>query len=213
MHNLRFRSISDAARVKVLAWTMLAALSASADPPAAAYQVSPLPDAVLQERGFWCWAAVDQMLLQHFTFNRLQCDIADDVLNRGNCCADKLNCNETSFPNLARLGFPSITTAYLNTFAGVQAELWNNVHPFIFSWVWTGQSESQQSHFILATGYGKIGPDDVVYRNDPMGNGGSAFITFADFVGNSASATGPQPNVACAGSDDHCLGTMYTRIK
>ncbi|HSK04402.1 MAG TPA: papain-like cysteine protease family protein [Kofleriaceae bacterium] len=118
-------------------------------------------DVVTQERAFWCWAAVVQMLRRHFGLEaRRQCDIVGARLAR-DCCQVPMPapCNVPhhmdSFDRL--LGSEGISSR-----GGVlqgpldERTLSNELHsdrPVVIGWIW----DKSGGHFVLAFGRPRAG--------------------------------------------------------
>lgn len=110
-------------------------------------------DVADQEREFWCWAAVVQMLRRHFELaERRQCEIVGTRLRRECCSSTPAACNVPhrmdSFGDLLR-------TEGIASTGGVpprpldenelESELYSD-RPVVVGWIW----DRGAGHFVLA---------------------------------------------------------------
>jgi Papain-like cysteine protease AvrRpt2 len=166
--------------------------------------VTPSLNPVTQQGNNVCWAASDLMV--SIFFNKpitTQCGIANAVLQASSCCVGGVvasSCDVPHVPDLEKVGFspPKTSPQLLDWASRVQPQL-NANRPYVFTWNWTGTGQ----HYLVATGWGLLNGTKVVYRNDPMGNNGYAYVTYLRYAGTSI----------LGNTSDHSLGTTFYDLK
>jgi Papain-like cysteine protease AvrRpt2 len=129
-------------------------------------------DVVTQERSFWCWAAVVEMLHRHFELaHRRQCEIVSSRLGR-DCCPEPRpsGCNVqhymASFDDLLRTeGIACRGSGPRSPLDERQLsdELYSD-RPVVIGWIW---DQDGSGHFVLAfprPRAGKKKPHKLLYK-------------------------------------------------
>ncbi len=136
-----------------------------------------------QQTNMWCWAATTQMTVAYQGVIITQCQQANLLFGRNDCCINPPNaaCVNGGWPNYPAWGFSTQITAWGTalTFDQLVAQIDANL-PTNFSWGWTGGG----GHIMVARGYKNVNGVNYVYINDPWppNQGGSSWITYAEYV-------------------------------
>lgn len=138
-----------------------------------------------QLTNMWCWAASGEMAMSFLGHGVSQCDQANFLFNRNDCCISPTPgaCVNGGWPNFPHWGFTVDTTSWGTalTFAQLKTQIDTDM-PVAFAWGWTGGG----GHMMVARGY----KDDVgqyVYINDPWppNQGDVRYITYSFYVSSS----------------------------
>jgi Peptidase_C39 like family len=146
-----------------------------------------------QETNMWCWAATTQMLAQHFSITINQCNLANDVLGRTDCCngqnsgsnCPRVNvCAEPGWVEIDRAGLKSKTTSTGLSWEDLRKQIYCAKKPMAYAYGGTGIG-----HVLIIKGYITVGNTNYVILNDPWSPcaGQERLITYAEYVDPSGS--------------------------
>lgn len=141
----------------------------------------------------WCWASVTQMLAQHFDLSVNQCNLANDVFGRTDCCNPQnegRTCpriNECAIPGwveIDRAGLTAKTSDTALSWEDLRKQIYCSKKPMGFAYGGTGVG-----HVVIIKGYISVGSTNYVILNDPWGpcDGQERLITYAEYVDPSGS--------------------------
>lgn len=125
-----------------------------------------------QETNNWCWAAVTQMLAQHFSISVAQCDLANHRFGKTNCCNPQtpgVNCpktNDCNTPGWLELDFAGLTfeeTTTALSWADVRKQIFCSKKPMGYAYGTPGVV----GHVVVIKGYVAVGSTNYVVLNDP----------------------------------------------
>ena len=149
-----------------------------------------------QETNNWCWAAVTQMLAQHFSIAVNQCDLANHRFGKTNCCNqqnDGAACpktNDCNTPGWLELDFAGVKfseTATALTWDNVRSKIFCGKKPMGYAYGTSGVV----GHVVVVKGYITVGGTNYVVLNDPWSpcNGQERLITYAEYADPTGSST------------------------
>lgn len=126
-----------------------------------------------QETDNWCGAACAQMVLQSFGINQGQCNIADCMFGRTDCCGPHLppECDKGRWPHIGfgcyRLHATIVDSAI--SWDEVKNQISCRKIAFCFSWrdVDSSGQEKGSGHIMVACGYKTEGGEHQVKMLDP----------------------------------------------
>jgi hypothetical protein len=139
-----------------------------------------------QETSMWCWAASGQMTMEYGGRVVAQCDQANHLFDRTNCCQGGrcppvgTTCAEGGWPEYDAWDFDSKhTNDAALTFEHVATEILLD-RPVAFSWGWKGGG----GHMMVANGIRRAAGVEWVHILDPGApcSGDDRVITYADYV-------------------------------
>lgn len=143
-----------------------------------------------QEQINWCWASTAQAMMNYFGKNVRQCDIANDALNRSDCC------NSPNGPECNKGGTTEKVSEVIRDFAKIDTtiiksplsmdqfntEISYRIRPFFVGWQWSALLGGG-GHALL--GYGIDISLNLVYYIDPDPDaGGKKVSLYGYFVGD-----------------------------
>jgi hypothetical protein len=123
-----------------------------------------------QEQGYWCWAAVDQMVRTYYGTPVSQCGDAQLAADHGkcaldgsNCCANPASCNSGCTSQLQYSPLSYVYSLGAMSWATITSEI-NHGWPFIIVWDW----DTGGTHMMVAKGYLSGGGINWIQTNDPI---------------------------------------------
>jgi len=113
----------------------------------------------------WCWAASGQMVMEHYSVLKTQCDQACDMFPPQDCCGNPTPepCVKGGWPDFSRYGFKiSRTHDQPLTWDDLKKELTAG-RPVACSWHWLGGG----GHMMVVSGFAELGGKRYVSILDP----------------------------------------------
>ncbi len=144
-----------------------------------------------QETPMWCWAASAQMVMDYLGHDKSQCEQANQILGRNDCCNLPVpnDCDISKWPEFDKYSFSySRTNSAALSWGELKAEICANEdcggRPFCFTWIWSGGG----AHMMVAFGYKTTSPTTgetewvEVYDPTPVNVGAYSLITYRAYV-------------------------------
>lgn len=142
---------------------------------------------IKQEQSNWCWAACAEMIFRYYGVSPTrQCDFANELFDRTECCLDPsgLNCNQPcEIENLSNLySRKGINSKFLSEtvpFSKLQSEI-NADRPVEVVFY---QKRKKRGHLIILHGWRITGTEKFVHVNDPKdSDGASRIVTYSELL-------------------------------
>lgn len=143
-----------------------------------------------QAQPYWCWAAVAACISAYFGTPRWQCEIANDVLNRRDCCGSAAAgaCNKPKRPEIVLSAInhfrPNVITSSL-PYADIALEIGSYHYPIACCIRWRG---SGMGHLVVIYGYHPQVVNGIAVAwlevMDPWPGVQSRSLSYRDFVNN-----------------------------
>ena len=142
------------------------------------------------EQDLWCWAACGEMVMESFKGSISQCEEANRLFDRVDCCLNPADCNQTGLPPFDDFDF--VVDSIIN-----QALSWEELkvqigcakRPFCMVWRYTDDPEATDTsgHMMVVSGYKRENGEDMVKILDPADDirAEPAFIGYSYFVSGS----------------------------
>ncbi len=142
-----------------------------------------------QETNNWCWAAVTEMLADHFDIAVNQCDLANTSFGRTDCCKFQTpgtscpktdSCDTPGWPMLDEAGLKFATSSNGLDWEDIQYEIYCDDTPMGYAYGTPGVV----GHVVVIKGYVTAGGTDWVVLNDPWApcSGSERLITYNDYI-------------------------------
>ena len=142
---------------------------------------------IKQEQSNWCWAACAEMVFCYYGVTPArQCDFANELFGRTECCSDPSspNCNQPcEIENLSNLySRKGINSRFLGEtvpFSKLQSEI-NADRPVEVVFY---QKSKKRGHLIIVRGWRITGTEKFVHVNDPKdSDGASRIVTYSELL-------------------------------
>jgi hypothetical protein len=143
----------------------------------------PLPvDLLPQQQDEWCWAASGQMIMNYLGASVSQCDEANQLGGRSDCCNSPTPaaCDFPGWPQFANYGFSSASVNDALSWNDLWTQFDSHRSPVAFSWDWTGGG----AHMMVAIGCKVVAGQQYVTINNPLAVnwGGQYDIPYSVYV-------------------------------
>ena len=142
---------------------------------------------IAQEQTNWCWAACIEMVLCYYgTSAVLQCELANELFSRSDCCSEPSNpecnkpCEIEDISNLyARRNIQSQFVDENVPFATLQSEI-DAARPVEIVFY---QRREQRGHLVIVRGWHTIEAEEFVHVNDPKDStGASGIVAYSELL-------------------------------
>jgi hypothetical protein len=156
-------------------------LPASADPNDRPRDVVLEVKLIGQRTEQWCWAASAEMTVGFLGKAIAQCQQANVLFNRTDCCHDLISpaCVRPGNPEYDKWGFASRVTKPPLPFAKIKEEIGAG-RPINWARNW----KAGGGHMVVVTGYREIGTSRWIAVHDPLpvGKGHSKWVPYDEYV-------------------------------
>lgn len=149
-----------------------------------------------QQTDNWCWAATTQMLAKHLGITVSQCDLANTVFSKTNCCNDeptdascrKTNdCNTPGWVELDKVGVKFSESATALSWEDLRKQIYCSKKPMAHAYGTPGVV----GHVRVIKGYATLAGTNYVVINDPWSPcvGEEKLITYNEYMNPAGMST------------------------